>query len=82
MTRAKQRKAAAASAALAAQLQAMRRPEPVSRDKPVTCDCLNWCGDDPWVEDGRAKKCAAYARLHPPKCAHCGGSGYEREVAQ
>lgn len=21
------------------------------------CDCLNWCGDDPWLKDGRAEPC-------------------------
>lgn len=21
------------------------------------CDCLNWCGDDPWLQDGRAEPC-------------------------
>lgn len=24
--------------------------------KPA-CDCLNWCGDDPWLNDGRAEPC-------------------------
>ncbi len=24
---------------------------------PDNCDCLNSCGDDPWVHDGRAKPC-------------------------
>ena len=22
-----------------------------------SCDCLNWCGDDPWLKDGRAEPC-------------------------
>lgn len=22
-----------------------------------SCDCLNWCGDDPWLRDGRAAPC-------------------------
>ena len=22
-----------------------------------SCDCLNWCGDDPWLKDGRAQPC-------------------------
>lgn len=26
-------------------------------DKRMKCDCLNWCGDDPWLQDGRAKPC-------------------------
>lgn len=21
------------------------------------CDCLDWCGDDPWLKDGRAETC-------------------------
>jgi len=77
MTRVTRQDVAAASAALAQHLQSLRRAEPVSKAKPVKCDCLNWCGDDPWLEDGRAKKCATYAALHPPKCSHCGGTGYE-----
>lgn len=24
---------------------------------PVTCDCLNRCGDDPWLKDGRSQPC-------------------------
>ena len=24
---------------------------------PVTCDCLNDCGDDPWLKDGRSQPC-------------------------
>ena len=38
------------------------------------CDCLNWCGDDPWIVDGRIGLCewgaaraaeaAVAARLH------------------
>lgn len=23
----------------------------------VGCDCLNWCGDDPWLERGLARPC-------------------------
>lgn len=76
MTRAKQREATAALAMQMQALQAQRRPEPASKASPVQCDCLNWCGDDPWIEDGRAKKCANYERLHPPKCHHCRGTGY------
>lgn len=77
MTRAKDREAIAASAALELHLQSLRRPEPVSKDKPVGCDCLNYCGDDPWLKDGRAKHCESYARLHPPLCSRCKGTGYE-----
>lgn len=25
---------------------------------PDLCDCLNECGDDPWLKDGRAVACA------------------------
>jgi len=25
---------------------------------PEPCDCLIWCGDDPWLQDGRATPCA------------------------
>ena len=24
----------------------------------VPCDCLNYCGDDPWLRSGKAKPCA------------------------
>lgn len=24
---------------------------------PNKCDCLNYCGDDPWLNDGRAEPC-------------------------
>ena len=24
---------------------------------PAPCDCINWCGDDPWLPDGRAIPC-------------------------
>jgi len=33
---------------------------------PVACDCLNWCGDDPWLKDGRSMPCkqrAEYNRI-------------------
>lgn len=23
----------------------------------MSCGCLNFCGDDPWLKDGRAKPC-------------------------
>jgi hypothetical protein len=29
-------------------------------EKPERCDCLNWCGDDPWLKDGRAEGCERY----------------------
>ena len=25
--------------------------------KRLKCDCLNECGDDPWLRDGRAEPC-------------------------
>jgi len=25
----------------------------------VQCDCLNHCGDDPWLKDGRSQPCAS-----------------------
>jgi hypothetical protein len=28
------------------------------------CDCLNFCGDDPWLKTGVAQKCEQYERLH------------------
>jgi hypothetical protein len=27
---------------------------------PDNCDCLNTCGDDPWLRDGRSEPCAHY----------------------
>lgn len=30
-------------------------------DGPDNCDCLNQCGDDPWLNDGRATPCAQLA---------------------
>lgn len=32
--------------------------------KPVGCDCLNDCGDDPWLADGRAKRCPTGQKHH------------------
>lgn len=29
----------------------------MSAHTPVECDCLNWCGDDPWLKDGRSTPC-------------------------
>lgn len=26
-------------------------------NSPDTCDCLNACGDDPWLADGRSEPC-------------------------
>lgn len=25
---------------------------------PEPCDCTVWCGDDPWLKDGRSEPCA------------------------
>ena len=32
-------------------------PESAASCEPVACDCLNECGDDPWLKNGRAKPC-------------------------
>lgn len=32
---------------------------------PDTCDCLNQCGDDPWLKDGRSAPCV----LQSPEAA-------------
>lgn len=53
------------------------QPAPLpAATRPRPCDCTVVCGDDPWLQDGRATKCAAYDRLHPPPCPHCRGLGY------
>jgi hypothetical protein len=31
------------------------------KKEPVKCDCLNVCGDDPWLKDGRATPCARFS---------------------
>ena len=31
--------------------------------RPGKCDCLNDCGDDPWLVDGRAEPCD-YRKWH------------------
>lgn len=33
---------------------------------PDECDCINDCGDDPWLRDGRARGCARYYRGEQP----------------
>lgn len=30
---------------------------------PVTCDCLNQCGDDPWLHDGSGRATPCKNRL-------------------
>jgi hypothetical protein len=30
----------------------------------VHCDCLNYCGDDPWLKDGRADYCEQWLKRH------------------
>jgi hypothetical protein len=32
---------------------------------PDRCDCLNWCGDDPWLEDYRAQPCVKFFARNP-----------------
>lgn len=32
----------------------VRRAQP---EQVVDCDCLNFCGDDPWLTDGRSRPC-------------------------
>ncbi|QZA80881.1 hypothetical protein [Deefgea piscis] len=27
-------------------------------DELPECDCLNWCGDDPWLKQEKCKPCA------------------------
>lgn len=70
--------AAAASAAFAQHLHEQRRAEPPSASEPVKCDCLNDCGDDPWLADGRAKKCDNYEQANPRffECPRCGRRSY------
>lgn len=29
----------------------------------MPCDCLNTCGDDSWLKDGRAQPCKAYTQV-------------------
>jgi len=29
-----------------------------NQKKIVPCDCLNWCGDDPWLKKGKSEPCA------------------------
>lgn len=41
-------------------LHTIKGPRCVGRaDGPDDCDCLNACGDDPWLANGRARPCAA-----------------------
>jgi len=37
-------------------------PKPAPRPDRK-CDCLNWCGDDPALHDGRADPCADRIRI-------------------
>lgn len=32
------------------------------------CDCLNICGDDPWILQKKAKPCEGFVRFHPDLC--------------
>lgn len=31
----------------------------MNSDARPPCDCLNWCGDDPWLATGRSRPCDA-----------------------
>lgn len=35
-------------------------PKTPTPPTPVQCDCLNFCGDDPWLRDGRARPCDSH----------------------
>ena len=37
-------------------------------DGPDDCDCLIWCGDDPWLAKGKAKPCANAIELKAQAC--------------
>lgn len=43
---------------------------------PERCDCLIYCGDDPWLKDGRAEPCAE------KKKADAVAAGLARRVAR
>ena len=30
----------------------------------VNCDCLNYCGDDPWLKEGKSEYCEAHKKRH------------------
>lgn len=36
--------------------------KPAGRDD---CDCLNWCGDDPWLAKGKANPCPKFTGVQP-----------------
>jgi hypothetical protein len=38
-------------------------PLPTRPTPDPHCDCLNICGDDPWVRDGRATPCPRFAAV-------------------
>jgi hypothetical protein len=40
---------------------------PTQKNKP-SCDCLNFCGDDPDIHNKKVKPCAGYVRFHPDIC--------------
>ena len=33
-------------------------------EKSRICDCVGYCGDDPWLKTGKADPCEAYHQLH------------------
>lgn len=37
-------------------------PPPEAQELAEKCDCLNFCGDDPWIDKGKATPCAPYKR--------------------
>ena len=34
---------------------------------PDRCDCLNYCGDDPWLKDYRAQPCSKFMQREKPQ---------------
>jgi|GEM_PF-4710857 len=39
--------------------------------KPTRCDCLNVCGDDPWLDDGRSMPCDGLLRVRAAATERC-----------
>ncbi|WP_155837617.1 hypothetical protein [Herminiimonas sp. CN] len=42
-------------------------PPPESQELAEKCDCLNFCGDDPWIDKEKATPCAHYKRKQAAK---------------
>lgn len=36
----------------------------------VPCDCLNYCGDDPWLKEGKAEHCKQWKKRHSEEEEH------------